>query len=223
MKDLIDTIKKELYKKNSGLHVTGKKFMEIFNITFNDIEQFEKNSNVHMYRGFCINCSSKYAAEVINMFDQIDYIAWEQNGIEKYITRDGKIAYSIDESEIGKTADIMELMKSTDEIYVYVEYSLKDFVSYNKSLEEYVVMLPSLKEHMDLFCEKFEERTSISLDCGHPDFDADYIIKNHEIIEKKMSYADLYFEEEKNGFIYSLIFFSYDVPLSETLKMLNLY
>lgn len=223
MKDLIDTIKKELYKKNSGLHVTGKKFMEIFNITFNDIEQFEKNSSEYMHRGFYISCSSKYAVEVINMFDKIDYIAWEQNSIDKYITRDGKIDYSIDESEVGKTADIMELMKLSDEISVHVEYSLKDFVSYNKSLEEYVVMLPSLKEHMDLFCKKFEERTLIFLYCGHPDFDADYIIKNHEIIEKNMDYTYLFSEEEKNGFIYSLIFFSYDVPLSETLKMLNLY
>lgn len=223
MKDLIDTIKKELYKKNSGLHVTGKKFMEIFNITFNDIEQFEKNSSEYMHRGFYISCSSKYAVEVINMFDKIDYIEWEQNRIVKYTTIDGKIYYSIDESEVGKTADIMKLMKLSDEISVHVEYSLKDFVSYNKSLEEYVVMLPSLKEHMDLFCKKFEERTLIFLYCGHPDFDADYIIKNHEIIEKNMDYTYLFSEEEKNGFIYSLIFFSYDVPLSETLKMLNLY
>lgn len=186
-----------LKKIENNIDKTGKQIMEKLNITFDDLDYVCTEIREEVYDNMRLRASTKYAKKLREMFDFNDEVYW-------YIKGKKEPKYTVTSMD--------RIYKSCDEFYgLFLKKS--DYSHYSISIKNVIDMIFEISE---------EEPITIDIDFLYSGL-VSIIIKEKKIIEVKHHYSRICFDDDFNNLLClnQLIILSYDVPLIETLKLMN--
>lgn len=221
MKKLVKQLEGKLIAKGKDLNITGQELMNTFYITLNDINQLFKNSNNNdiywVYDTFTIQANTKYVNDLNQIFIFDDEVLWYKNNQPLYSSIGLQDKYGVEQlvkSEDKDDVTIKDLCLLCDyfktDIWLQGELGL-----YSASLLKYFEAIKKIdnEESIELFlkylknysvCFEFQKGTKIKVTYEEPIYgNAQY--------------------QNSNMLLYQLIILSYDTPIVETLKLLELY
>lgn len=198
MVKLVEKLKVVLEEKGKTFQITGKELMEELNVTVNDLFSLCEKNLMELYDIMYVETSTKYARKFKEVFEFPNEVCWyEQDVLDpKYIT--------VGMSRIYKSCDV----------FLGDIFKKGTFAHYSISLKDVVNLIRSLSE---------EDEIKLSIQYFYDDY-IDLIIKNKEIVEVRFTDIETenFTEELKKILLYQLMVLSYDVPLIETLEILQL-
>ncbi len=198
MKKTIKNLSELIKKEGKDLNVTGQTAMELLNITSDDLRYVCDEFRAEIYDCMFITASVKYAKKIRENFDLNDEVYWylkDQND-PKYIT-----------------ISMNRIYHSCEEFHTMI-YKKGKFELYSISIKEMITKLKEISE---------DEPITLSLDFL---YDSRYVItiKNKEVINVVKDFDSFELENElyQKFLINQILILSYDTPIIETLKLLEL-